>query len=393
MIAAHTKGSGSGSRGSGGKGKDKEKSKAGNGRKQCTNCKRTGHVKETCFAKGGRQENDVLDWWREKQAVREKKGSEKTANAASQESAKDKDDNYALLTIPAGDTFPNENFALVVTSGHDHQAHAISPSTGIIIDCGASSHFSPDRSKFLDYEEIDPEPIKAADGCAFSAIGKGDIRVMLPTHKGVEPVTVCLKGVYYAPAMAFTLISVSCLDHAGCSLLIEDEICVIRGPRPKHAILGAVPLVHGLYRMHPSTLVDPSNTHHANTVDSPMSINKLHHRLGHLNFHTLQEMVSKGVVAGVSLDKLSTPDFCSAYVQGKAHQKAFPKESQTTFTVYGEKVVIDLWGPAQVTSLGGNHYYQLYHDMFTHEDRIDFLKKKSEAFERYLEYEAWMKVQ
>jgi len=53
MVAMHTKGSGSGSRESGRKEKDKEKSKAGNGRKQCTNCKRMGHVKETCFAKGG----------------------------------------------------------------------------------------------------------------------------------------------------------------------------------------------------------------------------------------------------------------------------------------------------------------------------------------------------
>jgi len=142
-----------------------------------------------------------------------------------------KDDNYALITIPAGNNSHIEDakthFALVVTSGHDHNAHAVSPSVGIIIDCGTSSHFSPDRSKFLDYEDIDPEPIKAADGRAFSAIGKGDICVTLPTCKSIQPITIHLKGVYYAPSMAFTLISVSCLDRAGCLLLIEDEICVI----------------------------------------------------------------------------------------------------------------------------------------------------------------------
>jgi len=393
MIAAHTKGSGSGSRGSGGKGKDKEKSKAGNRRKQCTNCKRMGHVKETCFAKGGGQENDIPDWWKEKQATREKKGMDKTANAASKESTKDKDDNYALLTILASNTFSNKNFALVVTSGHDHQAHSVSPSTGIIIDCSTSSHFSSDRSKFLDYEEINSEPIKAADGHAFSVISKEDICVTLPACKGIQPITVCLKGVYYTPIMAFTLVFISCLDRAGCLLLFEDEICIIHDSHPKQAILGSVPLICGLYHMHPSTLVNPPNSHHANTVDSPMSINELHHHLGHLNFHTLQEMISKGVVMGISLNKSSTSDLCSTCVQGKVHRKAFPKESQTIFMVYGEKVAIDLWGPAQVTSLGGNHYYQLYHDMFTHKNHIDFLKKKLEAFERYLKYKAWVKVQ
>ena len=72
-----------------------------------------------------------------------------------------------------------------------------------------------------------------------------------------QPITIHLKGIYYAPAMAFMLISVSCLDHAGCSLLIKNDICIIQGPCPKCAILGGVPLIHGLYQMHPSTLINP----------------------------------------------------------------------------------------------------------------------------------------
>ena len=270
MIATHSRASGSTSGGTGGKGKDKEKSKSGNGRK-CTNCKRKRHVKETCFTKRGGKEHDVLDWWKEK------KEPEKSANMASKDSKQD--NNYALLTIPAEDA----NFALVVTSEHNHQAHAIASSIGIIIDCGTSSHFSPDRTKFLDYEDIDPEPIKAADGHSFSVISKGDICVMLPACNNIQPITICLKGVYYESAMAFTLISVSCLDCADCSLLIEDEVCVICGPCPKHATIGAVSLIWGLYCINPSFLVNPP-IHHANATDTPMSINELHRRLGHLNF-------------------------------------------------------------------------------------------------------------
>ena len=205
-----------------------------------------GHVKETCFAKGGGQEHDIPDWWKEKQATKGKKESEKSTNTTFKDSMKD--DSFALITIPTGDASHIENgeevnFALVITSGHNHEAHSVAPYVGIIINCGTSSHFSPDKLKFLDYQDIDPQPIKATDHWAFSVISKGDICVTFPACNGIQPVTICLKGAYYIPTMAFTLISVSHLDRAGCLLLIEDEICIICGPCPKCATLGAVSLI------------------------------------------------------------------------------------------------------------------------------------------------------
>ncbi|KAJ6536211.1 hypothetical protein B0H19DRAFT_1003954, partial [Mycena capillaripes] len=47
----------------------------------------------------------------------------------------------------------------------------------ILIDAGATRHFSPDRSSFLNFEEIPPVPIRAADGRTFSATGRGDLKV------------------------------------------------------------------------------------------------------------------------------------------------------------------------------------------------------------------------
>jgi len=355
MVAAHSKVSGN--RSNGPKGKGKEKSKGGRSAKQCTNCKLRGHVKDKCFAKGGGQEHNTPDWWKEKLAKEKGKDSVKeSANAASRDS--EKGDNYAFLTIHPADLTSDDrndedtNIALVVTSRHDHQAHGVSTSASIILDSGTSSHFSPDRTKFLDYEEIEPEPIKAADGRSFSATGRGDLRVTLSTCNGVKPSTIRLKRVYYAPGMAFTLLSVSCLDKAGCSLLIEDGVCIIRSPRPKCAIIGSVLQIHRLYRLNPSVVINPPKTLYANIADTPLSINKLHYRLGHLCFRTLREMVSKGVISEVTLLESSEPEFCSSCVQRKAHRKAFPKESQTTYSIYGEKVVLDLWGPAPVDSLG-----------------------------------------
>ena len=139
-----------------------------------------GHVKETCFAKGGGQEHDVPDWWKEMQAAREKKEPE-TANAASKDSATDKDENYALITIPMAATSHDEDeeFALVLTSGHDPQVYAVPIPTDIIIE----------PSRFPNYREIDAEPIEATDGRS-STIGRGDSCVTLPDCEGIEPITI-----------------------------------------------------------------------------------------------------------------------------------------------------------------------------------------------------------
>jgi hypothetical protein len=92
------------------------------------------------------------------------------------------------------------------------EAHAISKHAGTILDSGASRHFTPDRSKFLNYKElINPKPIRATDGHMFSALGKGDIQVKLP-NGDQKPTPITLKNAYYSPHMAFTLMSVSCID-------------------------------------------------------------------------------------------------------------------------------------------------------------------------------------
>jgi hypothetical protein len=126
------------------------------------NCKLSGHVRDTCFSKGGGMENDVPDWWKEKQAAKEKKSSEKSANATSKDSTKEKDNNYALLTIPTAvfHVDNNKELALVVTSGHDHGAYAVSTSTGVIIDCGASSHFPPTNRSFSILKRSTLNPLK-----------------------------------------------------------------------------------------------------------------------------------------------------------------------------------------------------------------------------------------
>ena len=104
-------------------------------------------------------------------------------------------------------------------------------------------------------------------------------------------------------------------------------------------------------------------------------------------------MIDGGMITGVNLNMSLKPEFCEACIKAKATHKHFPKESKTEYKSYGDKVMSDVWGPASVQSIRGNHYYNLYQDQSSHEEVVYFMKAKSEAFHNYRNYKAWVKVQ
>jgi len=276
-----------------------------------------GHTNDHCFAKGGGKEHEAPDWWKQKQEAKAKE-TKKSESANVSTASSSKCENHAYVTVGPADFVPldNKGFdSLVITSGHNHEAYGVSSSTDLIVDCGASSHFSPDKFKFINFEAISPVPIRAADGHTVSAISRGDLIVTLPVKDGKYGPQVTLKRVYYAPKMAFTLVSVACLDKAGCSLTIEDGQCIIRSPRPYRTILGFVPQVNNLSHLDSSAIQTPKlPKHYASVASGSISINELHHHMGHVNFQTLGKMVHKGAVEGVELDSSPTPSFCKACI-------------------------------------------------------------------------------
>ena len=208
-----------------------------------------------------------------------------------------------------------------------------------------------------------PEPIRAADGQTFSMLSKGNLLMELP-NGDQKPTLITLKNAYYSPYMAFTLISVSCIDWAGFSLLIKGGTCVIQSL--KSNVIGCIPLVRGLYRLSDSPT--STHTHVASTAIKQILISELHQWMGHMNHEALWHMVDGGMVTRVNLNMSLRPEFCPACIKAKATRKHFSKESQTEYKSYGDKFVSDVWGPAPVQSIRGNHYYNLYKDQSSHEE-------------------------
>jgi hypothetical protein len=318
----------------------------------CYNCNMTGHFKMDCWSKGGRKEG------RRPTGQGRRNGGKTAANTA------------AAAPTPSPDNYA---FATSVQVGRG----------GTIIDSGATSHFCPDRAKFITFEAIKAQDVRTADRTTISVLGQGDIKVHLPLSN--KYTTVTLKSTLHTPKMALTLISVHQITAAGFTVQFENDACKIISPAPKRKLIALIAQVNGLYAI-------PAQTEESAHV-AKLTINELHHALGHVAQDAIQYAIKQGLIEGVELDSASTLEFCEACMKAKATHQPFPKKMVNRARTYGELVHTDLWGPAQTESVAGHLYYISFTDDFSWETKVRFLKLKSEALSALKDYEMELKCQ
>jgi len=358
-LAAHGKRD---KRGRGDKGKKADKSGSG---RNCENCHKPYHTKENCWAKGGGKEGQGP------KQNKSKNGEKKEESAAV---AEDKDEQF---------------FAFTCTSDYVAVAEALQlPKSrlGACIDSGASRHYCPNRARFTNYRPIEGRDITTADGHTLKAVGVGDVQIELPN--GSKRTKAILKETIYAPDMAFTLISISRLDDAKCSVRFNKGMCMIKNPSGR--TMATIPHSDGLYHL---VTEKSTRTDQANVASVKMSISEAHRKLGHIAHSAIRYAITQNLITGIDLDLDSKPEFCEPCAKAKSARQPFPQESQTRATEYGEQVHWDLWGPASVKSLNGHYYAAARIDDATRENKLYFQAKKSETANSYKWDEAYIETQ
>ena len=167
---------------------------------------------------------------------------------------------------------------------------------------------------------------------------------------------VTLKNVLYCPDLAFTLVSLTCCDTAGYSVLLKNGKCLIRDMRG--TLLGQIPLLNGLYKVeHKDTAAT------ANVVQKVLTLDELHHRMGHISPQIARKLIRDGVITGLEVDMLSQPSFCMACAQARPTCKPVPQKREGPRAMkFGEKVHFDVWGPANPQSYDGKEYFVSFTD-------------------------------
>jgi hypothetical protein len=108
----------------------------------CGNCGKPGHTEADCYSKGGGKEGQAP--WQKKSKKKEKRTEESAAVT--------NDDD--LFTFTCTSDYVDVAVALQVPKSR----------LGAIMDSGATQHFCPDWSKFINYCPLENQTVNTADG-------------------------------------------------------------------------------------------------------------------------------------------------------------------------------------------------------------------------------------
>jgi hypothetical protein len=108
-------------------------------------------------------------------------------------------------------------------------------------------------------------------------------------------------------------------------------------------------------------------------------------RLGHIRFEKLIKSNTKEEVRDLpNIIKPSNP-ICKHY-ETRKHTKVSFKTKEHSTTKPLELIHTDLCGPTRTKIIYGEHYFMMIIDEYTRMTWVYFLKKKSEAFEKFKTY-------
>ncbi|TFY75033.1 hypothetical protein EWM64_g8978, partial [Hericium alpestre] len=165
----------------------------------CTNCGHGPHTVANCWAKGGGKEGQGLRWNGKRDDGKDQGNSANVAAALSTD--------FAMAALVA---------------------NPINTDLIRCLDTGASHHYSPFRSEFINFRQISPKVIVAADKRVFYATGQGDVILNFPN--GDRSTCITLSDVLYAPSIVFMLVSISRIDSRGYWTTFCNGECQVHSP-------------------------------------------------------------------------------------------------------------------------------------------------------------------
>ena len=127
-------------------------------------------------------------------------------------------------------------------------------------------------------------------------------------------------------------------------------------------------------------------------IPEVVSIEKLHQLMGHISPEATRALVDKGLVEGFKLDESSKmPGVCNSCEYRKAPRKPVRKECKAPKAEkIGDEVHCNIWGLSPVQTIGGREYISTHTDGSSRYFKLYLQKLKSETFNAYKHYEAYL---
>lgn len=173
---------------------------------------------------------------------------------------------------------------------------------------------------------------------------------------------------------------------AAYSMVFQGDMCQIKDVKTGKKLVNIYRTKNNMYPL------EMSRVGCAYLAQSDMQKSVLwHERYGHLNFQSMQLLRQKSMVHGLPFMKKIS--LCEACIYGKQTRSPFSKRALWRAKYKLQLVHVDLCGPMQSNSLGGNRYFMLLIDDYSRMSWVYFLQSMSEAFEQFKNFQAMVERQ
>ncbi|WVZ24171.1 hypothetical protein V8G54_002715 [Vigna mungo] len=243
------------------------------------------------------------------------------------------------------------------------------------LDTGCSNHMTGIKEWIVDLDSRKKSKIRFADDSVVMAEGVG--RVVLTCNNGE---TAYIDGVLFVPSMKSNLLSIGQLMERGYTMSTRRNSIEVFDKK-KRLIIKAPISKNRTFKVNLNTV----SIQCLSATDIEEESWRWHYRFGHLNFKSLSLINSKELVKGVPV--ISTPTkICERCILGKQTRSKFGNSAPKCAKQPLEVVYVDVCGPFEITTYGGNKYFLLFVDEWTRKLWVYLLKEKGEVFLTFVKF-------
>lgn len=249
-----------------------------------------------------------------------------------------------------------------------NEGHPNSDIARWIVDSGASSHMTPNKSIIQDYLKFtEPKEIMLGDGKLTEAFGQGTIYFRSDEFSGE------LQQVLWVPELTENLFSVGRALSQGSEVrfvndppevhFIKENTIKLRGKKGDRSlfVLNLIPILNQIG----SALVGAS-------------MREWHQRFAHMNENSIRELLAKNAVTGLKVQEAQVKR-CSNCAAGKMCRTHHPSRSDISASEASAVLCIDTVGPISTPSLSRCKYFVLATEEYSNFKLIEFVRAKSDV--------------
>ncbi|GBL83017.1 hypothetical protein AVEN_165253-1 [Araneus ventricosus] len=221
-----------------------------------------------------------------------------------------------------------------------------------LIDSAATTHICNQKDWFSNLKQIYPTEVLVGErDSSAKVVGIGDIKFTILDFKG--KVEINLKNVLYVPKMRRNLICGAQIDIVGNYIEWGRDKMIIYNSRKEYMF--SVNRVDKLYIVYGYPTKYEAKFKEVALI-SNMKLDFVHRRFCHVNIPLIQSMSKNNSVKGIEHLSKSKVENCVNCKLAKSTRSSLKKNYMHLRNTQRclDRVHCDLWGPAPVTSIGGN---------------------------------------